>query len=415
MSPRPVPRPLASFGARLALVALAGLALRIIYVLALAPDELEIGDRFFYHHVADLLADGDGYVDPFRLAQHDVVEPTAGHPPLYPLVLAAVSLAGGGYEAHRLIGCVIGAAAIVAIGLLGRRVGGDRAGLAAAAIAAVYPTFVAADGSLMAESLYGLGVALTLLAALAALDEPTPRRAAVLGVAVGLTALARAEGVLLLPLLAIPLVRRPRGWRALGVAAVAAVLVTVPWTVRNWIAFDRPVPLSTNYSTVLAGANCPLTYEGRDLGSWRARCAGPPQPEDNEAEYAADLRHQGYSYAREHMGRLIAVVMPVRLLRTWDLYQPFRQTRFSEGRDEGVQRAGLFAYWLLLLPLAVYGAIRLRPEPDRLLVILVPVVLVTITSVLGFGAPRFRHAAEISLVVLAGVAATAIGTRLRRI
>jgi hypothetical protein len=182
---------------------------------------------------------------------------------------------------------------------------------------------------------------------------------------------------------------------------------------RNWVAFDRPVPLSTNYSTVLAGANCPLTYEGRDIGLWRALCAGPPRPDDNEAEYAADLRYQGYSYAREHAGRLV-VVVPVRVLRTWDLYQPFRQTRFSEGRNEGVQRAGLFAYWLLLAPLAVYGALQRRPRRDRLLVLLAPVALVTITSVLGFGAPRFRHAAEISLVVLAALAVVALEARLRR-
>jgi hypothetical protein len=34
---------------------------------------------------------------------------------------------------------------------------------------------------------------------------------------------------------------------------------------------------------------------------------------------------------------------------------------------------------------------------------LVPVVLVTLVSMLGHGDPRYRHAADVSLVILAGV------------
>ena len=92
------------------------------------------------------------------------------------------SLFGGtGFEAHRLTGCVLGAFVIVIIGLLGRRAGGERVGLLAAGIATVYPTLVAADGSLMSETLYGLLVGLALLVALRMRDEPRVLLAAALG------------------------------------------------------------------------------------------------------------------------------------------------------------------------------------------------------------------------------------------
>ena len=42
------------------------------------------------------------------------------------------------------------------VALLGRRLAGERAGLIAAGIAAIYPTLIAADGALMSETLYGL-------------------------------------------------------------------------------------------------------------------------------------------------------------------------------------------------------------------------------------------------------------------
>jgi 4-amino-4-deoxy-L-arabinose transferase-like glycosyltransferase len=394
---------LSSFRARLLFIATAALGLRVAYTLALAPDELVFGDRFFYHEVAGFLADGRGYVDPFIVAGGGPDRPTAGHPPLYPLVLSLVSLLGGDYEAHRLSGCVFGAGTVAVIGLLGRRVAGDRAGLAAAVLAAVYPTFVAADGSLMSESLYGLFVASALLAALALISQPSTARALALGAAVGLAALSRSEGLLLLPLLAVPIVRRA-GWRPLVLACLACALALAPWAARNWVVFDRPVLLSNNDGTVLAGANCAKAYSGREIGLWLQECVAPART-DNEAEYSAALRRDGLGYARDHASRL-PVVVGVRVLRTWDLYQPWRVAALHEGRHAGVQRAGRVVFYLLV-PLAVYGALLLRRRGVPRYVLLAPLLLVTITSVLGFGTARFRHAAEIPIVTLAAVAVTA--------
>ena len=69
-------------------------------------------------------------------------------------------LGGTGQEAQRLLGSLFGAGTIVTLAVLGRRVGGDRVGLIAAAVAAVYPMLITADGALMSESLYGFLVAL---------------------------------------------------------------------------------------------------------------------------------------------------------------------------------------------------------------------------------------------------------------
>lgn len=55
----------ASFGKRLFLIWLIGLAIRLGYVLFLVEDGLS-GDALAYHHGANLLADGQGMIDPFR-------------------------------------------------------------------------------------------------------------------------------------------------------------------------------------------------------------------------------------------------------------------------------------------------------------------------------------------------------------
>jgi 4-amino-4-deoxy-L-arabinose transferase-like glycosyltransferase len=407
---------LASFPARLAMIAAAGLAVRVAYTLALAREADGIGDFFYYHGVANLLGDGHGFVHPIFFAEDGTEVATAEHPPLWPFLLGAVSALGGdGFTAHRLTGCVVGAVAIVVIGLLARRVAGDRAGLVSAGIAAAYPTLVAADGSLMSESLYGLLIAASLLAALELTSRPRTSTAAALGALIGLAALTRAEALLLLPLLALPVAwlgRRHRpawGLRFMLVCAVAA-LVIAPWAARNWIVFDQPVLISINDSSVIGGANCASAYSGPDIGFWRLDCLAPRERAGNEAVQAERWRDDGIDYARDHAGRLPLVGL-VRALRTWDLYQPNRQVGFAEGRDRNVQRAGTAVYYLLLL-VAAYGVALLRRRPQALVVLLAPAVLVTLSSVAGFGMPRFRHAAEIPLVVLAGVAVTQLAGRL---
>jgi 4-amino-4-deoxy-L-arabinose transferase-like glycosyltransferase len=404
MSRRPSP-----FTVRLAAIAAAGLAVRVAYTLLIAKDTSGIGDFFFYHGQANLLAEGKGFIHPLFYLD-GLTAPSAEHPPLWPLVLSVTSLLGGtGFEAHRLTGCVLGALAIVVVGLLGRRAGGERVGLIAAGIAAVYPTLVAADGSLMSETLYGLLVGVALLVALRLREHPRVLLAAALGALIGLAALTRAEGLLFLVFLALPVcvaARRVNSTRtavvAFVAACVAAAVVIAPWTIRNWSAFDQPVLISVNDSTVLAGANCDQSYSGPDTGFWILGCLAPRKPGGNEAKQAEIWRRQGTDYLGDHVGELPRVAV-IRVLRTWDLWQPRRQVGFAEGRDRTVQEIGTGVY-LLMLPVALLGAFLLRRRRFLLYVLLTPAIAATVSTIAGYGLPRFRHAAELALVVLVAVA-----------
>src|SRR4051794_4079732 len=403
--------PRGSFRARLAAIVAGAVALRLLYVLVLARHVPMAGDSQFFHAEANLVANGRGYIEPFLDAAYGVHVPTAAHPPLYPTVLAAWSWLGGdGVLAQRSLGALFGAVTIVLVALIGRRVGGERVGLAAAVVAALYPLFVAADGAPMSESLYGMLIAATLLTAIRLRDEPTAARAAALGALIGLAALTRSEALLLLLLIGLPLTwRKPRPALAL---LAACIVVLTPWTIRNWSAFDRFTLISHNDSTVLAGANCPATYHGADLGSWRFDCISPRRTL-KEGRQAATWRQEGIDYARDHAGRLPAVV-PVRVLRTWDLWQPRRQLDLAEGRAKWAEGAGVVAYFLLV-PFALWGAVLLwRRRRDFALILLAPALLATLSSAIGYGNPRFRYAFEMSLVVFAALALTRLAERRRR-
>src|SRR5205085_2159602 len=156
------------------------------------------------------------------------------------------------------------------------------------------------------------------------IKRPNLWRAAFLGGAIALVGLTRAEGVLLYPLLLLPLVVCVRGvslarrGAMVGAAALVGLLLFGPWVAYNAGRFEHPVLVSTGLGGLLGSSNCPATYHGRLIGGWGFVClpdtAKIPSGED---ESVADLkmRRAGINYARDHASRL-PVVIPIRLLRT---------------------------------------------------------------------------------------------------
>lgn len=397
---------------RLALIAAFGLVVRLVILFGPARDTKGYGDWHFFHEGANLIARGHWFVEPFVYLSDGRYVPSAGHPPLWELLLGGVSAAGGtSPNAHRVVGCVLGAVAIVLIGLLARRIAGDRAGTVAALIAAIYPVFIGADTSLLSETLYGVLVAASLLVAFRVRDGGGWGAAAALGALVALAALTRSEALVLIVFLALPVAMwsRPGRWTRAAACVAAFVLVLAPWAVRNWSEFGRPVLISTNDGTLLAGANCGLTYHGTDLGFWNFQCISKKDTKLNEAEQEAVWRREGANYVGDHAGRL-PVVLLARLARTFDVYQPRRMVLNAEGRWKRVDQAGIVMYFLLL-PFAIGGGVLVwRRRRSDLLILLTPVAMVIVQTLTGYGIPRFRHAAEITLVVLAGVAMASLSS-----
>jgi 4-amino-4-deoxy-L-arabinose transferase-like glycosyltransferase len=395
-----------AFWPALLAIVVAGAGIRVLYTLAVAPwPPPRLDDQFYFSALPKLLADGAGWVKPLAYLFHDRSLPTAEHPPLHSLVLTGLAELGGrSPDAQRLTGTLFGAGTIATLGVLGRSLAGERAGLVAAGLAALYPALIAADGALMSESLFGLLVALSLLAAYRLLGNPTLGRAIALGLVAGLAALTRGEALLLLPLLLIPIVRRPGGPRAAAVTLVAFAVLLVPWTVRNWIVFDQPVVIANSAGSAIAGANCEGTYFGDQLGGWRPQCVRDHP--GNEAEAFAEARRDGTRYASEHLER-VPVVAAVRLARVWGIYDPLQ---VPEGRSEGVHGLGVVMLFALV-PLAIVGALVLRRRRVEVWILIAPLVVVCVTAVLAYGNQRFREPADLALVVLAAVALDVLSRR----
>lgn len=406
-------RPTVAWVGALVAIAIAGLAGRLAFARAVAGDLAVGGDAQLYRLMARYLAAGRGYIRPFATPGATADVPTAEFPPLFPALLSLLHRAGLTTLAEQRASlAVLGAVTVLLVGLLGRTVAGPAVGLTAAALAAVHPMLFQLETALAAEALYAPLVTLVLLVAahLARRPERGLRWWALLGAAVGLAALTRAEALALAPLLAVPLVgvrRYPaREWLPrLATVAAGVALVVAPWTVRNLVVLDELVPLSSNTGTLLAGANCDTTYAGPRLGLWDLECVRAlPWGSLTETERARRDMRAGLSYALDHRGEW-QLVAAVRVARTWGLYDQQGQANFEilEGRHAGTHRLATRGA-VVLLPLAAAGVILVGVRRRLGRVLLAPVVLVTLTSLLGYGNQRFRVAAEPVLVVAACVA-----------
>lgn len=406
-------------------VGLIALATRVTYALAAAPNILPISDAGGYRLLGQHLAEGRGYIRPYDLALADVVRPTAEFPPGFPALLGVLHALGlRSVQAQRLALAALGALAIVGVVLLARRWLSERAALALGVVAAVHPALFAPESALLAESLFLWLVVLVLLAVVRFRESPTPGRAALVGLLGGAATLVRSEGLVLAVVLVLPwlVTAAPRRVRLDAAAAVVLGALVLPgaWAVRNLATFEEPVLVSNNLGSVLAGANCDATYEGDLKGFWLISddCFAGFRQEDlrlaDESVVAGHLRDDGLDHLGTHLGQLPEVAA-VRILRTFQLYEPEQQARLAtyEGRRLLTERITGWLLWATL-PLAVAGAVALARQRRLadLWFLAAPVVLVALVAAATYGNPRFRIAAEVPLLVLAAIGVRALA-RLR--
>lgn len=392
-------------------IALLGFGIRIAYVAHEHPDP-PIGDGNYYHAAANDLADGRGFIQPYFRALGVGEEPAADHPPAWTVTLAAASLVGfDTLLAHRIWAAVLGSVTVAVVGLAGRRIAGPRAGLIAAGLAAVYPTFWANDADLLSETLVLLTGALTILVFYRFWQEPSTANAAALGAACAVTALTRAEAILLVPLMVVPLalllpqLDRRRRLGALAVALGTTGLFMAPWVGFNLSRFDEPVFVSTGLGFAMKVSNCDLTYDGPYLGYWRYPCGIAQEPVSGDASTDdVALRREAMEYIGENTDRLPAVLF-ARLGRTFGFFRPAQQVALegNESREPLWSWVALGMFYALTAA-SVVAVVILRRRRVPVFPLAAFVLTVVAAVLVTFGQPRYRAMAEVPLVLLAAVA-----------
>jgi hypothetical protein len=217
-------------------------------VLGIVPFQQETGN------IAYALAQGKGFSNVFRTE----TGPTAWLAPVYPLLVAAMFKLFGTFTARAFFAAVFlnilfSAAASLPIFFVGKRLGGLGVAAGAAWLWAVFPNAVMMPFEWIWDtSLSALLAALILWATLELTESEQWLDWGVYGLLWGLALLTNPALGALLPFLLGWVVVRGRGkrglrWKRGALAVGVAALCCVPWTIRNYVAFHRWIPLRSNF------------------------------------------------------------------------------------------------------------------------------------------------------------------------
>jgi 4-amino-4-deoxy-L-arabinose transferase-like glycosyltransferase len=414
-------------------------------------------DQVSYDRLAQRLLDGYGFTfDKLWWPYTQPGEPTAHWSYLYTLYLAGVyGLVGYHPLVARLIQAVlVGALMPWLVYRLGSRHFGQQVGLVASGVMACYAYFVYYAATLMTENFYIIGILWVLyiageLGQAGESPSATREKGLLLGLALGATVLLRQVFLLFIPVLFLWLLWRSYryqtkpGWAGviankneefggtpsrdrglatnlrnkpvvlmtgiLLTATIVLLLAIAPWTVRNYLAFNRFVLLNTNAGFAFYWSNHPIHGQNypADLPDWAAyvRLIPPELLSLDEAELDQALLKRGLDFIRDAPRRYLMLS-----ISRFDEYFMFWPSSES-GLISNVSRVLSFG---LFWPLMAYGLIShvRRSFSSEILILYLFIIIYSGIHLLSWALIRYRLPVDAVLIIFAGAALVEIQMKL---
>lgn len=365
-------------------------------------------DQNFFENLAWQLAQGNGFITPEGA-------PTAFQAPGFPFILSLFyRVFGHVYALNTILQCLFGAGAVWFAGRLAREIGlRPVVALLGATICAVLPTGLLATTSYFSEApaqffiawmSYLVARAVPLLA-----TREGYRRILLAGLVCGYGALVRPQMVILPFILGLFLVlaREVPFWRAAWCSfsfGVAAALLVVPWTIRNYLVLGGFAPVATSGGQTYLSANNPYTLDPADHRFGYTELGGVVEEARHRETLVEpnEIRRDQIDYAIGHRFRDAAHVSTARL---W-LARAGRLLKYTTTASGTAQKAGYFLDSLLLVPWFLVGtviAVSYRRSRWRFAPLYIHLVTLAIVTFGYFGSIRYRSAYNPVLGILAAV------------
>lgn len=237
-----------------------------------------------------------------------------GHPPGYPMVLAAIfKVWGDSDDAIQLVQVVCDSLAAVVVFMIAFELLPFRVAMIAGLLTALSPQFAYHSALLLPDSLAVLPILLAVYLIVRAFKRPQFLYFVMAGALIGVSCWLRANALLLAPFLAICLaLLTQRGFRLRFATAflAGALAVIVPVTIKNWVVFGHFVPLSLGAGqTLLEGiadydTEKQLGIPQTDLGIMRQEAEWYQRPEYALLLFGSD----GIKRERMRLARGFAVI-----------------------------------------------------------------------------------------------------------
>lgn len=365
-------------------------------------------------HIAGSLVDGHGFSSPYQ----DPTGPTAQQPPIYPFLLAGVFKLFGLYTATSSfvilsLNCLFSALTCLFLFLAGRRAFGKSVGALAAWAWVFWPSAV----GISIDEVWNQSLAALLLSALVWAtfyieDSGSSLYWVLYGGLWGLAALTDPVILAALPFLVVWACyrRRRRGLsysRFLATALALSTLVVLPWLVRNYLVFQKPVFIRDDFGLNLRmgnyrGASLTLLGPGPDGGGaeWEE------YQKIGELAYMAEKRREAFAFIARHPGQYARLCLE-RFGEMWvwtGRYLPY---------GDRLPRPLWEAFYLSLPLFATVGLVAaFRERLPAALPLAFVLCLFPAVYVITHYSPPYRHPVEPEMMLLAAYALWRIANHL---
>jgi 4-amino-4-deoxy-L-arabinose transferase-like glycosyltransferase len=408
----------------LAIFALA-LVLRLAWVLTL-ENRLTWIDEQEFAQIAEHMSHGDGYVSSSFRAN-----------PILPTYLAVVfRVFGNDYLVARIGQSLIGALTCVLLYRIAAMLVGPAVGILSGLLLAIYPAHIYLAGVLYVDSWLTFFCALSVYLAAHTLRARGRLGLAFLtGVSLGFMALTRAMFMVYVPCVCVAWMYGGRwGWRRTSLACATLVLgcalTILPWTIRNYAVYGRPILITTGFYTMLWRGNNVLATGGPDdrvfmwnTPAWYERLQSLPEDQRRQVQEQyqrvdrlvldREGRREDLDLIMDDVLRPLAVdAITAHPLRTAELMAKKVRTLFNAFSETATENdyttwrnrliAGVSFYPVLAL--AVVGALLGLPLRRDLALIYLLIGSVVTSYALLTVCTRFRLPLDPYLIVFAALA-----------
>lgn len=274
------------------------LALRLGALLLLAIEP--VGDPANHELAAWNIAQGVGYVRDAGVDVH--------WPPGYAFFGSVFYfLLGRDWHILAVVNCILDASTAVLVCFVARPLLTAPQARLAGLIYALNPTMIVLSQTLVYTTLLGLLFCIALF---------LRHRPLVLGIHIGFMSLVKPIAVPLVAIFAIDQFISGAGWKkalvSAGLVLVVAAAVISPWTIRNYLLFDRFVPVSANGGWVLRwGNNDDTKGLMQDWSQEQTRVTGTEL-----IDLDRRLMHDSLAWIAENPLRFLYLV-PIKQANTW--------------------------------------------------------------------------------------------------
>jgi len=359
-----------------------------LFFIANAPYSIE-SDEAEYDRLARCIMESRSYLNSTESA------PTSHRPPLYPALLALVyTVFGHSFFIVRLIQALMGSFTACLLYLIAEKIFNRKAALFAGIFSAFYMGYVFYAKFLYTETFFTFLLCLITYLSITA-EKPGIWRFSAIGFLCGFLTLTRSSGFFVPLIVIVAIAAKTRREKILPKAApsyLALLLcfgfVLLPWTIRNYRAHGRLVPVSTNAGLNIYQAVRPLEGKLFEFG-----------PRDEVAKKAETIPHEAErsdfytraamkAYREDPLGAL--KVFAMRFLFFWNVID----WNVTDGKTVNY-------HYIFIMPFALLGLILSLKNRKEIFLPAVLILYFTSLVLVFQGFSRFRMPIDGFLIVIA--------------